>query len=85
MFKAERLTDDEVNANNEQLSMKARAVIKARQDAFDKLASMGYPQIKVHWIGGSAALGNGIEEDYTEQDTETKEVKDDGDSDSTTV
>ena len=85
MFKAERLTDDEVNANNEQLSMKARAVIKARQDAFDKLASMGHPQIKVKWIGGSAGLGNGIEEDYTEQDTETEEVKDDGDSDSTTV
>lgn len=85
VFKAERLTDDEVNANNEQLSMKARAVIKARQDAFDKLASMGHPKIKVNWIGGSAALGNGIEEDYTEQDTETEEVKDDGNSDSTTV
>ena len=81
VFKAERLTDDEVNANNEQLSMKARAVIKARQDAFDKLASMGYPKVRVKWIGGSAGLSNGYEDDYTEQDTKEEEVKNDGDSD----
>ena len=85
VFKAERLTDDEVNANNEQLSMKARAVIKARQDAFDKLASMGFPKVRVKWIGGSDGLSNGIEEDYSKEDTREEEVKNDGDSDNTTV
>lgn len=85
VFKAERLTDDEVNANNEQLSMKARAVIKARQDAFDKLASMGFPKVRVKWIGGSAGLSNGIEEEYTEQYMKEEEVKDNGYSDNPTV
>lgn len=53
VFKAERVTDDEVNANNEQITMKAKAVIKSRQDAFDKLAEMGYPKVTVKWLGGS--------------------------------
>ena len=65
--------------------MKARAVIKARQDAFDKLADMGFPKVRVKWIGGSDGLSNGIEEDYSKENTREEEVKNDGDSDNTTV
>lgn len=76
VVKAERVTDDEVNANNEQITMKAKAVIKARQDGFDKLAAMGYPKVTVKWLGGSAENSaevfddNGLPLDEEDEKTE---------------